>query len=199
MISRLGLTKKEVKEILNPYSELIYNEIQNGFQDYIDNDLVNAHIHNNCTKSNLISSYIIYRIRKLVFEKPELKLIEQQRMIILLVKDKVAIRFKKLDKDYKSLNIPTKQSRKFRNRSLNFKGTSAIPVDAGWRLNEFYTEIEDISFVCPDGKNNLWRIPLEDISVIKTQPAIFPIPKEDVIEVVTVKPNFVNANRKTAN
>lgn len=199
MIEQYSLSKEDAKQVLLPYGQLFYDAIVNGFEDYKINDLKNAHIHNNTTKSNLIRSYVIHRVKMLVIENPKLKLIEQKRMILVLVEDKVVVRFKKLSNDFRSQNIQTNQVTQFRKRTLNFQGVTALPIDAGWRLDEFYNSIEDISFVCPNGKNNLWRIPLEDLSATNVQPMVIPVEKEEIIEIVRVKPHLINANRKAAN
>lgn len=194
-----SLTKEEAKELLEPYAQLFYNAITGGFEDYKINDSERGHIHDKCVKSNLIRSYVLNRIKQIVVEHPELKYREQNRMIAILIADKVIIRFKKLNNLFRSDNILTKQARAFRNRDITFQGVKALPIDAGWRLDEFYSEIEDVHFVCPNGEGNLWRIPLDNLSITKKQTTAFPLQEEEVIQVVTVKTEVADANRKAAN
>jgi hypothetical protein len=193
-----SIEKEEAKELLKPYAQKFYDAVQGGFDDYKQNDLGQAHIHNKTTKANLVRSYVLHRIKQIVAQHPDLKLREQKRMFAVLIADKVIVRFKKLNDAYRSANIKTKQSQAFRNRSLVFQGLDALPVDAGWRVDQFYGEIEDVHFVCPNGAGNLWRIPLEDLAIQKKQSVVFPMQEEDVLAVVTVKPEFADANRKTA-
>ena len=193
-----SLSKEEAKELLKPYAQLFYNAIAGGFDDYKNNDSERGHIHDNCVKSNLVRSYVLNRIKQIVAQHQELKFREQNRMFVIIIADKVIIRFKKLNNLFHSDNIPTKQVKAFRNRSLTFQGVKALSIDAGWRVDDFYSEIEDVHFVCPDGKGNLWRIPLEDLSIQKRQIAAFPLEEQEIIQVVTVKPEVADANRKTA-
>ena len=194
-----SLTKEEAKELLQPYAQLFYNDITGGFGDYKINDSERGHIHDKCVKSNLVRSYVLNRIRQIIVQHPELKFKEQNRMFAIIISDKVIVRFKKLNSIFRSENIPTKQARAFRNRDITFLGVKALPIDAGWRLDDFYSEIEDVHFVCPDGKGNLWRIPLENLSIQKKQTTAFPLEEQEMIQVVTVKTEVADANRKAAN
>lgn len=194
-----SLTREEAKELLKPYAQLFYDAILGGFDDYRVNDSQRGHIHDNSVKSNLVRSYVLARIRQVIAQHPELKFKEQKRMFAVIISDKVIIRFKKLNNLFRSQNIKTKQVTAFRNRNLTFQGVKALPIDAGWRVDDFYSEIEDVHFVCPDGKGNLWRIPLHDLSIQKKQVTIFPVEEQEVITVVTVKPEVADANRKAAN
>lgn len=199
MDNTYNLSKDEAKEVLKPFAQLFYDAIIGGFSDYKHNDSERAVIHDNTVKSNLVRSYVLNRVKQLVVNNPSLKLIEQKRMFAILVSDKVIVRFKKLNDIFRSSNIPTKQIKEFRSRVLTFQGVSALPIDAGWRVNDFYSEIEDVHFVCPNGIGNLWRFPLEDLAVQKIQTVIFPKKEEEIIQVVTVKPEIAHVNRKTAN
>lgn len=199
MTGKFNLSKEDAKDVLKPYAQLFYDAIINGFADYKEHDAEMSHIHDNCTKSNLVRSYVLNKIKQLVVNNPGLKLKEQKRMIAILVEDKVVVRFKKLNNLFRSTNIPTRQTNEFRSRNLSFQGVRALPIDAGWRVDDFYSEILDVNFVCPDGIGNLWRIPLEDLAVQKRQTAMFPVQEEEIIQVVTVKPEIAHVNRKTAN
>lgn len=198
MSSIYTLSKEQAKDLLKPYAQLFYDAIIGGFDDYKLNDSSRGHIHNNCVKSNLVRSYVLARIKQTVAQYSELKFMEQKRMFAVIVEDKVILRFKKLNNRFRSENIKTKQVAAFRNRNLTFQGLRALPVDAGWKVDDFYSEIHDVHFVCPDGKGNLWRIPLYDLSIQKKQIAMFPVEEQDIITVVTVKPEVANANRKIA-
>lgn len=194
-----NLSKEEAKDVLKPFAQLFHDAIIGGFMDYKINDSERSHIHDNCVKSNLVRSYVLNRIKQLVINNPNLKLREQKRMFAVLVEDKIIVRFKKLNNSFVSNNILTKQIKEFRNRCLTFQGVKALPIDAGWRVDDFYSEIEDVHFVCPDMKGNLWRIPLQDLAIQKSQIAMFPLKEEEIIQVVTVKPEIVHVNRKAAN
>ena len=199
MYGSYNITKEEAKEILKPFAQLFYDAIIDGFSDYKTYDLERGVIHDKTVKSNLVRSYVLHRVKQLVANNPSLRLIEQKRMFAVLVSDKVVIRFKKLNDIFRSSNIPTKQIKEFRSRILSFQGVTALPIDAGWRVNDFYTEIEDVHFVCPNGVGNLWRFPLEDLAVQKNQTVMFPKIEEEIIQVVTVKPEIAHVNRNTAN
>ena len=60
------LTKEEVIKFVRPYAEKIYDKIFLGFGEYLKHDADVGHIHDRTTKSNIIRSRIINRIKELV-------------------------------------------------------------------------------------------------------------------------------------
>jgi hypothetical protein len=190
------ISKEEARELLIPFAQSFYEAITGGFQDYKTYDSGRGHIHNKTVKSNLVRSYVVDRLKKLVIENSNLRLIEKQRMLVVAIGDKLRVRFKKLDKKYRSQNVRTKQSLEFRNRTITFNGQQALPMDAGWRVDRLYNEISDVHFVCPDGVGNLWRIPLTDLAAQKGQAVFFPVPENEIIQIVTPKPGKESGNRK---
>jgi hypothetical protein len=192
-----SISKEDGKKLLEPYGQLFYDEIIGGFNDYKKYDLKRARIHDRTTKSNLVRSYVLERIKKLVAKTPTLKLLVQKRMVAILVEDKIIVRFKKLNRKFCSTNVLTEQVKLFRNRELLFQGIEALHVDAGWRVNKFYSEIDDVHFVCPNGKENLWRLPLLNLADKKIK-SIFQVEETEVINIVTIKPGIANDDRKSA-
>ncbi|MDF2437775.1 MAG: hypothetical protein K0Q95_2151 [Bacteroidota bacterium] len=182
------ITQEEAKTLLLPYAQKFYEAIVEGFNDYITNDSAQAHIHDRTTKANLIRSYILARVKKIVADDPSLRMQTRKKMLVVVIGDRLKIRFKKLDENFKSTNIKTKQVTAFRNHSLVLDdGTSALYLDAGWRLNEYFTEITDVSFVCPNGDRNKWKITAEDLEINKPQIEIFETEEDNILPVVTVK------------
>ena len=180
--------KDEVKRIFDPFAQRIYDPIIEGFNDYLNNDSKNGHIHSKTVKSNLIASYIISRLRNVVAENPSMRWSERRRMISIIIGDKIRCRFKKLDKNLKTSNIVTGQVKAFRNHELPYEKKQLVCVDIGWKLNDFYTEILEIYLVCSkDEKKVSWRIPFSELTVNKGQIQIFEKKPEESFIIARVK------------
>jgi len=187
--------KDEVKKIFDPYAQRIYDPIMEGFNDYLNNDSKNGHIHSKTVKSNLIASYVIDRLRKVVAENPNMRWSERKRMISIIIGDKIRCRFKKLDKNLKTSNVVTGQVKAFRNHELPYDKKQVVCVDIGWKLNDFYTELLEIYLVCPkDEKKVSWRIPFSDLTVNKGQIRIFEEKQEETFIIAKIKES---AKRRT--
>lgn len=202
MISHL-LTREEVVNLVRPYAEKIYDKIFLGFGDYIKHDSDVSHIHDNTTKSNIIRSRIINRIKELIVEMPTWRWVVKNRMICVVIEGKIWLRFKKLNSNFLTQNVRTGQVKAFRAQQKTEKHIADryINVDIGWLLNEFYNEIKDIYIVAPDKKKNLWRVKFKPQGVQKgTVIPLFPETEEEkksIIQIAHVKPEFKKNKKKT--
>jgi hypothetical protein len=192
--------KDEVKKIFDPFAQRIYDSVTGGFNDYLVNDSKNGHIHNSTTKSNLIGSYVIKRLRNLVVENPEsMRWSERRRMMTIIINDKIRCRFKKLDKNLKTSNIMTGQVKAFKNHELPIDKKPLICVDIGWKLDLFFTEILEVFLVCPENeRKDSWRISFAELTVNKGQVKVFEEKQDETFVVARVKESAKpNTNAET--
>ena len=80
----------------------------------------------------------------------------------MVVEQKIAIRFKKLDRNLRPSNIPTRQQYDFATQAL----LPGFPPEAtnltfGHKLNSTGTEFDGFWLQCPRGDRNLWSIPID--------------------------------------
>lgn len=179
--------REQVKTDLLPYAQRLYECISYGYSDYIEYDSPRGHIHNETVKANLIRSYIIHRVKQLLVEDSSIRLVENNKMLLLIIADRIAVRFKRLDEHLKSKNVKTKNVIDFRLHKLEVEGTELISLDAGYRLNNLRSEIEEIYFVCPDGDKNRWKLSATDLSVQKQVIELFEPVEEEIIPIISVK------------
>ncbi len=198
MIKDWSKQREEVKANLLPYAQKLYECISEGHSDYVKYDSERGHIHSETTKANLINNYIMHRVKRMPVEDSTIRMLSHKKMDLLIISDTIAIRFKRLDEQFKSKNVKTKNVKNFRSHKLDIEGSSLFPLDAGYRLNTFRTDIEEIYFVCPEGDSNRWRLSAADLSVSKYQPEIFARCEEDIIPIVSVKPHLKKDDRKAA-
>jgi len=103
------------------------------------------------TRSNIIRDYMVNRAKELLGENNRVRFYEKNRMLLLIVGDKVALRFKKLlKKAYaipKSSNIPTGQVLDWRKGILSIpdlKCPSLKCIDVGYAENEIGSGIDKV-------------------------------------------------------
>jgi hypothetical protein len=84
-------------------------------------------------------------------------------LVTINVRDQLLARFKKLDRDKRSHNIPTQQSLLFK-AQLDLPGieSSLTHLDVGYVLNELQTGLDGVYITCPYGKGIAWWIDLND-------------------------------------
>eukprot|EP01012_Entosiphon_sulcatum_P056712 TRINITY_DN80401_c0_g1_i1.p2 TRINITY_DN80401_c0_g1~~TRINITY_DN80401_c0_g1_i1.p2 ORF type:complete len:220 (-),score=18.15 TRINITY_DN80401_c0_g1_i1:1189-1800(-) len=180
--------------------EAFYNEISfcinSGIDDYIKYDSQRAAIHTNRTKANLIRDYVVHYARLSFQERTDAKIIEKGGLFVILINDKFAIRFKKLNKDKLSSNIPTRQATRFSTNQLilsfpDFQH-NITNLDAGYISDTnytFYDGVRDAYLVCRNGNNLYWSLKLDSADSIVTLPLIeFVETTTDNTSIVKVKP-----------
>ena len=143
--------KNRVIEYIRDILPMVYECIHHGHNLFAERH--NDHVIEltRTTRSNIIRDYMVNRAKELLGENAKVRFHEKNRMLLLIVGDKVALRFKKLLKRRsappKSSNIPTNQVLDWR------KGTLSIPalncpslkcIDVGYAENSIGSGIEKV-------------------------------------------------------
>jgi len=200
------LSREEAETLLLPYKQAISRCIIEGYADYQQFDGSRAIMHSKTTRASIIADYIFYRIKKELRDSQEISFIKKNRMNAIIVRNRLLIRFKKLDKNKRSGNIPTKQVSSFREQTLEIeelKNISITCVDAGYVLDNLGLSISSTHLVCPKGKLNDWIMTLDENVTIKNQTSIFsvdpPVDNEKENKRVKIKKNGNLGYDKQAN
>ena len=120
---------------------------------------------------------------------PTVRLIEDTGFLILVIDEKAAIRFKKLNDELRPSNIMTNQQSDFATQQL----LPGFPPEVtnltfGHKLNVTGTEIDGFWLLCPRGTANLWSLPLDKpIELPLFQEEFRPVIEEVVPPVVRAK------------
>ena len=187
------LTQQEAKELIEPYAHQFYQAIQQGFNDFTS---AQAHrpVRENATKSHIVWDYILQRVNAVVVSNSNnLRLQKKNRMFYVEVNSKVAIKFKKFDDNCKSSNIQTGQVLTFRNHLFEHHGQQIFPIEIGWNVDEYYSNITSVNFVSPFGEGILWRIEYRPAD--KTYTELFTPQEIDIIQEVTLKEGAEHAKK----
>lgn len=198
MDNRYLLTQQEARSILSDFAPQFFMSIRGGFEDF---QKVNDYlpVFENTTKAILVWEYVIQRIKKVVAENPDrLRFRKKKRMFMITIDSKMAVKFKKFNNKLLSSNIQTDQVTDFRGHTYKLDNQEIFPVEAGWRIDEFYSTIIDVHFVSPDGqKKNLWKIQYRPSD--NSYSELISPEEKDVLHEQIVKLNNDEQNAKEAN
>jgi hypothetical protein len=202
------LTKEEVKNLLSltfdevSYAQLFYDILANSIHKYNIKYSSDRQLHGKTTKANIIHDYIKSEIISLALEDNNVRIHKQNGMFTLILKNRVILRFKKLNSEKKSCNVPTKQVESFRNQDLEITGTeqSIVRLDAGYLLDGFGRDLKGVYFVKANTKTSIgWRISAELELSVNDQIPLFKFEETNFEDVLTIKPHLrTNELNKTA-
>lgn len=125
------------------------------------------------TRAGIVHDYTVARAARLCSANPNARLEEIRQLYVLVLEQKIAIRFKKLDEELHSRNQPTQQVKDFRSQ-LQLDGIEAPHnLEAGYVLDKLEKSIRDVHIVCPNGSGIFWDIELSDQTVTTKVADIF--------------------------
>ena len=187
------------------YAQNIYELWLDAFERTIETIGIDTHVHGSSVVAHVLWSNMVHRVKKFAVSDSEINkktsIVNHNRMILLVIDGKLALRFKKFDR-YKlqTKNNVTDQVSKFKKQEIDLAlDTEIVCIDAGYRLNSTGTSIDELFFVCPKNlEENHWAIPLHELNIIRPQIGMFDVREEDVLPVVSVKPKIAKSDEKQA-
>ncbi|AYA37522.1 hypothetical protein D3Y59_10975 [Hymenobacter oligotrophus] len=175
------LSQAETLEYIKDVLPIVYSCIHEGHNQFDLRNSEYAHELTRATRSSMIRDYVVYRAKQELSGNPRIQFKEVQRMMLMVVGDKVALRFKKLTKKRKSVNILTKQVRKWREGQFIME----IPGIEAQRLT--CIDVGYVNDAIGAGIDNVWAVALgdepwffnmtEDLAGVIT-PTLFSSPEE---------------------
>lgn len=159
------IEENQVKELLGEKIEDLWEIVNGGWSDYLKLYPDSAKLlHSSGTRASIVHDHQIarasqYALKNQVFGAA---LVNLSKMQVLLIDQKFAIRFKKLDSGKKSSNQPTNQVIKFQSQDQLDGLPETFNLEAGYVLSKDEKEVSEIYLVCPNGsKKNFWAMRLE--------------------------------------
>jgi len=180
------MLKAEAEKLLAPYFETFCKCVEEAWNDYPAEYSAKVRvIHTTRTKANIINDHMVYRAWKEFSERPGVRVIMQRGQVFVLI-GKALIRFKKLGRDGRARNYPTKAATRFSENQLPLVGLPdhAIRLNAGYVTNRLQTQIKKILIACPRGLRDvdyvldIWFQPDAGILAL---PEITPQPSETIV------------------
>jgi hypothetical protein len=197
----MPLSKEDFLAILTPERrQFIYECVSGGLGDYANPAYYSPEArrdHTPSVRASIRNCHIVGRAKRVLPQHTDIRIATKNNRIFFIIADMVRLSFKKFDKDLRSRNYPTKQSRDF--NAQKFDGFDVEPltnVIAGYQTN--VTETQFALFItCPDEQRNLWEVYLdgEEALTFLTTPEI----PEPVKERVKVRPAIKTVSDEASN
>ena len=180
------------------YAQNLYNIIHVGFQDYLEENQDSFYKLNPMARAGILNSLIQHYAKQFAFNDSNAYWYVKKRMGVLVLFNKIIVRFKKLPiknrhrNRFKSSNIVTKQVKDFRNQELSFgdAGMDCVRLDGAFFLDNMGRSIDETVLVCPAGDFTNWVLFPSDVTIEKSQLMIFNQDEEEVLPVLAVKPHL---------
>ena len=165
--SQMVMTKEEAEPLLRSYQSVFREIVSTAWKEYIS--IFSEDIRCDTdprTRASFVFDRMVKHARRLFDGKKGVRIDNQGDIFLVVLYEKLAIRFKKLNKDKRSRNYPTQQTIDFYEQlGLPNMPTKATRLVVGYQLNNLETEIEAILIVCPNGSGNAWYIELGSASM----------------------------------
>jgi hypothetical protein len=156
------LPVEEAESVLNVHFDTIAKCINDGFEDcqgFISEWNKNKKPINfeKRTIANLVHDFIKGRIKDQYSENENVETKEFNKIFGLHIDKKFLIRFKKINTDFTTSNIKTKQTKNFEKQAeIEGLPKQATFLYAGYIPNPTWTSIKDIFIMCKSGGNIIW-------------------------------------------
>ena len=123
------------------------------------------------TRAGIINNEIVAEARRRFHNVPGVNVTAQGRMVVLVFGGILILRFKKIDRNFRTRNVPTRQAQRFQYQ-MEMEGLppEATVVVAGYLLTALQDAVHGNWLVCSYGTGLEWKIPLD--SLTSSSPAL---------------------------
>lgn len=185
------ISSDEAKTVLDPHLPLLARSLHEGWNywvQYRDCGEPYAIPLDPSAVAMLVNRYIWHRIYHNFKDVPGVRFDTVRGQRILVIGDKLTIRFKKFDDRLRSRNIPTKQQQAF-DLQLPLIDVPPCPrLTFGYVLDPLQANIDRLAVTLPLGKALAWSFIIPEVETeIEIMPLRMPVEVETRLRRVTVK------------
>lgn len=157
------ISADEATDVLSPYLEGIHDAIHGGMADFMK---LPARARNKMvagTRAGVVHDFQIDRAALYFARFPDqVRAHELDKLIVFDIAGRVGLRFKKVDRAFKSKNQPSQQVADFRGQ-VSLPGIEATSfLEAAYVYDDIEQEIEWAGIVCPNNDRAYWHMELRD-------------------------------------
>lgn len=171
-------SESQARSILSPYFPMIYDAIAAAWNEYSQDigdwgpDMTDR------SRASIVHDLTIRSAIQQFDEMQGVRVVEQNRLFLFIFDESIALRFKKLDENKRSRNIPTQVTLDFLAQQEIPGIASTLHLEAGYVLNELQTDIDGIYIVCPtrDRVRWSWALQAPDVGQVVQFPTAPPQP-----------------------
>ena len=182
------VSAEEAEAILQPYLDRLNECIQHGWNAWQSDYQSKHRILGSRARAAIVYDEIVAKAMELFEGQPDTHFERTSSSFLLYFGDKLIVRFKKIRKDGRSSNVPTRQQNLF-NLQIELPGMeSGTIVHAGYELDQIQQDIKKKAVVCQYRGSVLWTIGLSGGAELIAVPS--PTPPPVLPSRVEIKPEF---------
>jgi hypothetical protein len=160
------ITREEAQVVLKPHVTTIEDCVMRGFERWKDFAIAMPE-HRlmvvNRTMSNMVNDFVVHYAREAFQPSKGVRPFEEFGFFCVSFDERVLLRFKKLDDDDTTSNIPTDQQIQISCQQLEIPGSApATWIAAGWHFSALRDQIDKVLITCHFGPNLIWALPVFD-------------------------------------
>jgi hypothetical protein len=183
-------SESQARSILSQYSPVFYNSIASSWNEYMQEigdwgpDMTDR------SRASIVHDLTIRSAIQQFDGVPGVRVVVQNGLYLFIFDDSIAVRFKKLDEDKRSRNIPTQVTLDFRGQQEIPGISSTLHLEAGYVLNKLQTEIDGVYIVCPsrDRASWFWELQAPAVGQVVQFPTAPPQPQPSVFQLFESQP-----------
>lgn len=207
----MTMSNEDILAVVTPERRaMIWQWISEGFRDYYDDDYYSPAArrdHSKSARAMNINSHIVGRARRGIVDMLGMRVSIRGGRVLIVIEDKLRLSFKKLNRNLRSRNYPTKQALAFVGQRLAVNNEDMVPeigpvqgvlltelppemtnLIAGYRPNELETACE-VFIVRPSADGNKMQMRLVEAEMAETLTATETEPVATAISgLITIRP-----------
>lgn len=153
------ISESSALQIVEPHFPTLQGVILGAWEDYKNYDPAHRRVHGTTCRANVVHDHMKHRARAAFGETPNAAVVEIQRLFLIVLEQKIAIRLKLLNIEKNSSNIPTAQNKAFLAQEELVGVEPCCHLEAGYILDSLGTDITEIWLTCPSGpKSRAWEV-----------------------------------------
>jgi len=182
--------------LLQPHEQRITTIVRDAWASLMAYPKEKLMVLDSTARANIVSCEMRFRATA-YFEGLGVPVHHHNRALLFVLGDRLALRFKKLDDELHSKNIPTQQVAAFRGQ-MPLMGIGDVSfIDVGYVLDRDQVNVERICAVCPNGEENFWEYDLmSGTDVTKVQNLFAATDFEELESEVRGKPDVLHRRRE---
>jgi|SRR5579884_2871797 len=184
------ISLQEAEPILEPYLSMVLKCIRTPIEQWkgvCEREPLFVMDLDPRARANIINSHVVASVEKRFAKVKGVRLTRDHGFLVLIIGERIVVRFKKLDEKLRSRNYMTNQQWKlYYQEDLPGLPPGATVVIAGYRLDPTGMLLNDVHVVCPVGSQNKWAIPVAEGATIRLPVAATP-PRRAVVKAKGVR------------
>lgn len=196
------MTKAEAQDIMAPYISRLKKRVIHEVNSYFLGDAYREtrHRHSPRTAASICHDHIINGIKEEFEGEPGVRFQTKRNLFLMIIGEKVVLRFKKFNNKLLSRNINTNQTILFNYQhseslvQLEFDGMPPHGLlHVGYTVNDLGTALDGVYITYRYGNNNIWVWNLRDVD----QGTVVELPVQE--EFKTTRKRKISAKRTDKN